>query len=219
MYSIAKNIGLPATFVELRHQCTHEELPCLAKLRSAAEKSLAWIWDHYWKNLEAHPAPVDIDECRSVLREYLQLQVDSTPQAQAQNQDIVERLRKWNKGQLLGVLMEFNQSALETHILVQSLRFSNAILSSKEDSPVSGLFTAKPAAENGTRIRLLEDVRADIEKANTILDQEEGGEDPIPEREKKEQEDEEMEHDSDDGDGTGWQMWKGPWVPKPIGVV
>ncbi|EGR52634.1 uncharacterized protein TRIREDRAFT_102383 [Trichoderma reesei QM6a] len=51
MYSIAKNIGLPATFVELRHQATHEQLPSLAKLRSAARKALDWIWDYYWKHL------------------------------------------------------------------------------------------------------------------------------------------------------------------------
>ncbi|ORY71688.1 Las1-like-domain-containing protein [Pseudomassariella vexata] len=51
MYSVAKTIGLPATFVELRHQCTHEQLPSLLKLRSAAHKSLAWIWDYYWKHL------------------------------------------------------------------------------------------------------------------------------------------------------------------------
>ncbi|KAH7033281.1 Las1-like-domain-containing protein [Microdochium trichocladiopsis] len=51
MYSLAKTIGLPATFVELRHQATHEQLPSLLKLRSAAKKALSWIWDFYWKGL------------------------------------------------------------------------------------------------------------------------------------------------------------------------
>jgi ribosomal biogenesis protein LAS1 len=217
MYSIAKNIGLPATFVELRHQCTHEELPSLAKLRGAAERSLLWIWNHYWKNLEAHPTPVDTNECRLVLREYLHLQATNPSQAQEEKQYLVERLWKWNKEHLLEVLMEFNQtSTVEAHILLQSLRFSNAILSSEED-PVSGLFTDGPAAEEGTKS--LEDIRTDIEKAETILDLEEGSQDAMPEPEKAEQEDEEMEDDEDDGDGTGWQMWKGPWVPKPIGVI
>jgi hypothetical protein len=51
MYSIAKNIGLPATYVELRHQATHEELPSLSKLRTATQKALRWIWDCYWVKL------------------------------------------------------------------------------------------------------------------------------------------------------------------------
>src|SRR5690606_36028582 len=51
MFSVAKTIGLPATFVELRHQATHEQLPSLARLRSAAKKALAWIWDYYWQHL------------------------------------------------------------------------------------------------------------------------------------------------------------------------
>ena len=51
MYSIAKTIGLPATYVELRHQATHEELPSLSKLRAGAQKALQWIWDYYWAAL------------------------------------------------------------------------------------------------------------------------------------------------------------------------
>lgn len=51
MYSLAKTIGLPATFVELRHQATHEQLPSLLKLRGAAKKALGWIWEFYWRDL------------------------------------------------------------------------------------------------------------------------------------------------------------------------
>ncbi|KAF3359317.1 hypothetical protein VdG1_02340 [Verticillium dahliae VDG1] len=47
MYSVAKTIGLPATFVELRHQATHEQLPSLAKLRAAARRALDWIWERF----------------------------------------------------------------------------------------------------------------------------------------------------------------------------
>ena len=36
MYGVAKSVGLPATFVELRHQATHEQLPSLTRLRAAA---------------------------------------------------------------------------------------------------------------------------------------------------------------------------------------
>ncbi|KAJ4308960.1 hypothetical protein N0V84_011777 [Fusarium piperis] len=67
MYSIAKTIGLPATFVELRHQSTHEQLPSLAKLRTAAKKALAWIWDYYWKHLGDDTG----DPCRQMVLRYL----------------------------------------------------------------------------------------------------------------------------------------------------
>ncbi|KAK8030511.1 hypothetical protein PG990_000245 [Apiospora arundinis] len=77
MWSIAKLIGLPATFVELRHQCTHEQLPPLLKLRSAAKKSLDWIWDYYWCHLPDNEAQGSSssspqDACREVLLSYLQ---------------------------------------------------------------------------------------------------------------------------------------------------
>ncbi|KAF4961318.1 hypothetical protein FGADI_336 [Fusarium gaditjirri] len=67
MYSIAKTIGLPATFVELRHQSTHEQLPSLAKLRTAAKKALLWIWDYYWRQLGEDKS----DACRKAVLRYL----------------------------------------------------------------------------------------------------------------------------------------------------
>ena len=61
MYGVAKSVGLPATFVELRHQATHEQLPSLTRLRTAAKKGLEWIWEYYWKHL---PEVEDEDEKR-----------------------------------------------------------------------------------------------------------------------------------------------------------
>lgn len=71
MYAIAKTIGLPATFVELRHQSTHEQLPSLAKLRSAAKKALAWIWDYYWQHLGEDGPVTPADPCTEALLRYL----------------------------------------------------------------------------------------------------------------------------------------------------
>ncbi|KAG8666117.1 hypothetical protein FPOAC1_010920 [Fusarium poae] len=62
MYAVADTIGLPATFVELRHQCTHEQLPSLAKLRTAARKALLWIWDYHWKQLDEDSSDPCLDE-------------------------------------------------------------------------------------------------------------------------------------------------------------
>ncbi|KAL2191077.1 Las1-domain-containing protein [Thermothelomyces heterothallicus CBS 203.75] len=61
MYDVAKSVGLPATFVELRHQATHEQLPSLTRLRTAADKALDWIWEYYWRGLTAGDSDSDSD--------------------------------------------------------------------------------------------------------------------------------------------------------------
>lgn len=52
MYDKAKIVGLPASFVELRHEATHGDLPSLVVLRRAAERALEWLWNDYWKYLD-----------------------------------------------------------------------------------------------------------------------------------------------------------------------
>ncbi|KAL8938970.1 MAG: hypothetical protein Q9216_003618 [Gyalolechia sp. 2 TL-2023] len=51
MYDKAKELQLPASLVELRHESIHGELPSLVVLRQAAERSLAWLWNDYWRHL------------------------------------------------------------------------------------------------------------------------------------------------------------------------
>jgi len=48
MYQKAMSLGLPASFVELRHEATHRDLPSLVVLRSAAQRSMEWLWQFYW---------------------------------------------------------------------------------------------------------------------------------------------------------------------------
>ncbi|TGZ82884.1 Las1-domain-containing protein [Ascodesmis nigricans] len=48
MHQIAKDLGLDASFVEIRHAATHEELPSLQVLRRMAGRALEWLWWHYW---------------------------------------------------------------------------------------------------------------------------------------------------------------------------
>ncbi|KAF3770785.1 Las1-like protein, partial [Cryphonectria parasitica EP155] len=62
MYGVAKTLGLPASFVELRHQGTHEPMPSLGQLRPAARRALVWIWEYYWKNLPEGEAEEDEEE-------------------------------------------------------------------------------------------------------------------------------------------------------------
>ncbi|KAL9096885.1 MAG: hypothetical protein Q9165_000849 [Trypethelium subeluteriae] len=52
MYSVAREIDMPASFVELRHEATHEELPSLGRLERNAKAGLDWLWNFYWKKLD-----------------------------------------------------------------------------------------------------------------------------------------------------------------------
>lgn len=84
MYAKAKQIGLPDSFVELRHEATHGDLPSLIVFRRAAERSLNWLWKDYWRYLGVRSGNLDKDEIddfkegreklkeklRSVLRNY-----------------------------------------------------------------------------------------------------------------------------------------------------
>ena len=45
---LAQTVGLPSALVELRHECTHNRLPSLGRLRLAADQALLWLHEHYW---------------------------------------------------------------------------------------------------------------------------------------------------------------------------
>lgn len=45
---LAREIGMPQSFVELRHSATHDELPSVYTLRMLARQALSWLWDVYW---------------------------------------------------------------------------------------------------------------------------------------------------------------------------
>ncbi|OTA37546.1 hypothetical protein BTJ68_02821 [Hortaea werneckii EXF-2000] len=51
MLEIARQIEMPAAFVGLRHEATHEELPALGRLVGASAEALEWLWGAYWSRL------------------------------------------------------------------------------------------------------------------------------------------------------------------------
>ncbi|SGZ58035.1 CIC11C00000002061 [Sungouiella intermedia] len=51
LVNIAKIVGLPLSFVEIRHAATHEELPTLEALRALALKATKWLQDNFWSEL------------------------------------------------------------------------------------------------------------------------------------------------------------------------
>lgn len=49
MYAHALELGLPESFVELRHQAIHDEMPSLEVLRARTAEALEWLWERWWK--------------------------------------------------------------------------------------------------------------------------------------------------------------------------
>ncbi|KAI0167109.1 Las1-domain-containing protein [Hypoxylon sp. FL1284] len=154
MYSIAKTIGLPATFVELRHQATHEQLPSLSKLRTAARKALAWIWDYYWKNLQGVEGAYT-GACRDVALRYLG--ADSRDEATA----LHRQLRQWDELTLLQALADIADSSDEPRVIARCLKMSQSVLDG-EISPSSG--TAKEPGDAAAAVSAYSS-RTDVDAA------------------------------------------------------
>ena len=51
MYEVAATIGMPVTFVDLRHECAHADPPSSRRLDGAVDQALAWLWEIYWSAL------------------------------------------------------------------------------------------------------------------------------------------------------------------------
>ena len=46
--SIAEEIGLPRIFVDLRHRCTHNDIPSFDVLYTSLKNAKQWLFDAYW---------------------------------------------------------------------------------------------------------------------------------------------------------------------------
>lgn len=125
MYAIAKTIGLPATFVELRHQSTHEQLPSLAKLRSAAKKALGWIWDYYWKHLgedDAASSSQPADPCADAVLRYLR-EEDETRRRVA-----MKDLAQWPTDRLLSTIAELQKTLPGNRVFLKCMELKRELV-------------------------------------------------------------------------------------------
>lgn len=191
MYSIAKTIGLPATYVELRHQATHEELPSLPKLRIATQKALRWIWDYYWVHLQHREIAAGsrcIDEVRSVIHE-----ADEDTRIHATN----DLIRRWGEEKVIEALMGIQETTRETQVLLRISQIQITIFDDNEDEP-----------QAPGKLKDLEAVKAELEIMEHELDSVEDTKTVLTQKTAK-----------TEGEAKGWEMWEGPWIPKPIGVV
>ena len=139
MYSIAKTIGLPATFVELRHQATHEQLPSLAKLRSAAKKALDWIWNYYWKHLADELSAPKSDPCREVVLGYLR---------GGELSQTMRALEQFDKAKALSVISDVQGSLPGNQVYLRCLKLSREVMI-REDKEVLEADETEEAEEDG----------------------------------------------------------------------
>ncbi|KAK8017460.1 hypothetical protein PG993_013786 [Apiospora rasikravindrae] len=202
MWSIAKIIGLPATFVELRHQCTHEQLPPLLKLRSAAQKSLVWIWDYYWRHLpddeaQGNPGGASArDACVELVSSYLQ-------EMDASKKNVIEkRMRQYDEVLVLDALSEIDSACKDPLMLRRSLQLYRHIVDggmtsageheSSSSSKDLGALQAELAQQTSQLEALQPISKTGVEAAAPV-------EPPVMTR--------------------GWSRYEGAWKSKPIGVV
>ncbi|KAK1968409.1 Las1-domain-containing protein [Colletotrichum sublineola] len=214
MYSVAKTIGLPATFVELRHQATHETLPSLAKLRSAARKALIWIWDYYWQHL----GPDEEEVVEDVVPER-KVGVATAAAGRAvvvaflEERDEARRaeMKKWIDGldetRLLATLDKIAEAPPSHAVMLAALRLSKGIL----QKGGKGIGDVGPEDETD-KDKNLDEIEKKIAQAKEALAAETQG---VVEDFADDLETEEAQESGD----TGWAKFEGTWKPRPIGVA
>lgn len=211
MYAVAKSVGLPAAFVELRHQATHEQLPSLTKLRSAARKALDWVWEYYWRHLSeperlAAAAFGDTSgriaqggSLVTILMTYLE--EDDV----GRREELARSIRKVADVDVLQALDQIMDSTGDTRLLLRSMELYKAVL---RTGPSQTEATDVRQAEE-EQVKDIERVRAELsERYESLRRLENTASRKVIE----------ASEGLDDG-RPGWSRFQGKWTPKPIGVV
>ncbi|PSS13106.1 hypothetical protein M430DRAFT_52287 [Amorphotheca resinae ATCC 22711] len=196
MYSVAKTLGLPATYVELRHQATHEELPSLQKLRTASRKALLWIWDYYWVHLSIDDEAASPEDLRVYLRKLLE---ETNEKVRG---EMEARLVHWTQDQLLDALMELELEAQDSEAFLRLVKLSKKLMNGNGESAREDELAPE------MKVNSIEELRKELTGVQERLD------DPVvdvPQRVEL--------SPNDDSAVSGWSMYEGAWVSKPIGTV
>lgn len=210
MYGLARSVGLPAAFVELRHQATHEALPSLVRLRGAARGGLEWIWGFYWRGIDEGGDGGEGEgtgvgrggdgECKKVVGEV----VDEEEEG-GRVRGVREAVERFGEGGVLACLDGIVEGARDSGTLRRALGLVR-VLRERAGEEQGG---EKMEEEKAGGLRDVEMLRAEMGKAWEVLKgieasgggkggEEEGQKEVLP----------------------GWSLYdEETWVPKPIGVV
>ncbi|PHH71600.1 hypothetical protein CDD80_5119 [Ophiocordyceps camponoti-rufipedis] len=204
MYAVAATVGLPAAFVELRHQATHEQLPSRAKLRAMAERALDWIWNYYWRHLRDDDGDdkTDDDESRRVVLEYLRGPDDD----EARRAATLDRLLlRGDTDRVLATISRLQEELPGSLAFVRCLSLRRHVVAA-----AAAATAAAAAAADAVDAGPGGGVRAEAEPRSGADCESGAGPDP---------ESAEGEADQAGGDDFGWSLLDGPWRAKPIGLV
>ena len=197
MYSIAKNVGLPATYVELRHQATHEELPPLQKLRAASLKALSWIWDHYWAQISA--GDLGTGECKVYLQKLFEEGSEQSRAAMELHLDL------WDFETVLHVLTEMRLDVQDSDKALQSARLLARLIERERNVHVTqdNLGGECPVHSIGELRDELAKMQEDLGDSGDEEEHLSAGEPAMAIASEKE---------------GSWRLWEGAWVSSPIGT-
>ena len=197
MFSIAKTIGLPATFVELRHQATHEQLPSLSRLRAAAEKALAWIWEYYWQHLldEEKAEETRSDPCRDAVVTFLE------GGTATRSQRLNALLGTWGDTRVLRAAIDVSETTKKVPVLLGSVQLSRELM---EVGGQGAERSVEAARAEYNRVKGELEARESLGLPQISMTGGTAGEAGTQEE--------------DEGDCTGWSSYE-QWDPKPIGVA
>lgn len=101
-YHLAKVLGIPSHFVELRHSATHEALPSLELLREFAIQARSWLWTNYWSLIDAgssnRPAKSELDKekVKNLFREWRRLRREAPSKTVSKSEDTPYSQKYWS---------------------------------------------------------------------------------------------------------------------------
>ena len=256
MYAIAKTIGLPSTFVELRHQCTHEDLPSIGRLRKAVQDSLVWLWGGYWEGLGewtekgslVAEVPVgllvseQLAERMNVIDEIDREDEESAytllEQQLSEENDLMEVVRRYLlwKGEddtdqhirmiysrrLLPEKMEDKLEALEqlrdcadSTLMLASIKLFREVMNGEADPEIFA-----EEGEEEEDVDITRNLVGKIDSDDVEPPEDAQGQDGRQsKRQRMMSEENPLAEEDEEEKEEGWQMWEGPWVAKPIGIV
>ena len=139
--------------------------------------------------------------CRTALMGYLQRQ-EGEVGSDAAKQALTRQLGQWDDALVLRTLEEIGQTARDEGILSRSVKLCREIL-----LPATG-----GEAQQGEKDRMIptdiEEMRRELREAREGA---EGAVEGVESGKRK--------REGADDDGPGWKRWKGPWTPRPIGIL
>lgn len=118
LHHLARNLGLPSFFVEVRHMGTHEQLPSLDILRIATGRAINWLFDHYWTTIDDTTETTVSTEKKNVniaskiesnLKSYKKIRKLDLDKAYDKTDDSDSGLKYWKAVQKLRQLLASNE--------------------------------------------------------------------------------------------------------------